>query len=93
MFRLHFAYMSLYQVLEYQMEFLEIFGCIWSSKEVIKVIIGRAVHGSDLTGATARSRCDTPSERLGQSDTPMSLAFSSLGGTRATLQRRSAATP
>nr|VDC89397.1 unnamed protein product [Brassica oleracea] len=26
--------MSLYQVLEYQIEFLEAFGCIWSSKEV-----------------------------------------------------------
>ena len=52
MFRLHFAYMSLYQVLEYHMEFLEAFGCIWSSKEVFKAIIGRAVHGSDLTGAT-----------------------------------------
>ncbi|KAF3578222.1 hypothetical protein DY000_02033383 [Brassica cretica] len=48
MFRLHFAYMSLYQVLEYHMEFLETFGCVWSSKEVIKVIIGRAMHGSDL---------------------------------------------
>ncbi|KAF2610625.1 hypothetical protein F2Q70_00013016 [Brassica cretica] len=41
-----------YLVLEYHMEFLETFGCIWSSKEVIKVIIGRAVHGSDTTGAT-----------------------------------------
>ncbi|KAF2586322.1 hypothetical protein F2Q70_00035828 [Brassica cretica] len=39
-------------VLEYHMEFFETFGCIWSSKEVIKVIIGRAVHGRDLTGAT-----------------------------------------
>ncbi|KAF2611992.1 hypothetical protein F2Q70_00007640 [Brassica cretica] len=48
MFRLHFAYMSLYQVLEYHMEFFETFGCVWSSKEVIKVIIGRAMHGSDL---------------------------------------------
>ncbi|KAG5376114.1 hypothetical protein IGI04_040710 [Brassica rapa subsp. trilocularis] len=36
MFRLHFAYMSPYQVLEYHMEFLETFGCIWSSKEVFK---------------------------------------------------------
>ncbi|KAG5415374.1 hypothetical protein IGI04_002941 [Brassica rapa subsp. trilocularis] len=52
MFRLYFAYMSPYQVLEYHMEFLETFGCIWSSKEVFKVIIGRAAHGSDLTGAT-----------------------------------------
>ncbi|KAF2613660.1 hypothetical protein F2Q70_00010902 [Brassica cretica] len=48
MFRLHSVYMSLYQVLEYHMEFLETFGCVWSSKEVIKVIIGRAMHGSDL---------------------------------------------
>ncbi|KAF3543704.1 hypothetical protein DY000_02009418 [Brassica cretica] len=45
---------------EYHMEFLETFECIWSSKEVIKVIIGRAVHGSDLTGATPRSRCALP---------------------------------
>jgi len=52
MFRLHFAYMSLYQVLEYHMEFLEAFGCIWSSKEVFKAINGRAAHQSDLTGAT-----------------------------------------
>ncbi|KAG5393661.1 hypothetical protein IGI04_023624 [Brassica rapa subsp. trilocularis] len=34
--KLHFAYMSPYQVLEYHMEFLETFGCIWSSKEVFK---------------------------------------------------------
>ncbi|KAF3494047.1 hypothetical protein DY000_02053496 [Brassica cretica] len=80
--------MSLHQVLEYHMEFLETFGCNWSSKEVIKVIIGRAVHGSDLTGATPRSHCDTPSERLGQSDAEKSLAFSSLGGTRVTLPER-----
>ena len=32
------------------MEFLETFGCIWSSKEVIRVIFGRA-----LPGATSRS--------------------------------------
>ncbi|KAF3556120.1 hypothetical protein F2Q69_00014561 [Brassica cretica] len=60
MFRLHFAYMSPYQVLEYQMEFLETFGCIWSSKEVFKVIIGRAAHGSDQSGATPSSRSDLP---------------------------------
>ncbi|KAF2551484.1 hypothetical protein F2Q68_00033551 [Brassica cretica] len=36
------------KVLEYHMEFSETFGCVWSSKEVIKVIIGRAMHGSDL---------------------------------------------
>ena len=44
MFRLHFAYMSLYQVLEYHMKFLEAFGCIWSSKEVFKAINERAAH-------------------------------------------------
>ncbi|KAF2573340.1 hypothetical protein F2Q70_00002369 [Brassica cretica] len=38
------------------MEFLGTFGCVWSSKEVIKVIIGRAVHGSDLTRARPRGR-------------------------------------
>ncbi|KAF3511140.1 hypothetical protein F2Q69_00009544 [Brassica cretica] len=50
------------------MEFLETFGYIWSSREVIRVIIGRAMHGSDLPerrhelarhlrfGATRRSR-------------------------------------
>ena len=61
MFRLHFAYMSPYQVLEYHMEFLETFGCIWSSKEVIKVIIGRAERWerpsrSDPPGATPSGR-------------------------------------
>ena len=49
MFRLHFAYMSPYQVLEYHMEFLEAFG---AQNEVFKVIIGRTTHWSDLTGAT-----------------------------------------
>ncbi|KAF3600031.1 hypothetical protein F2Q69_00038082 [Brassica cretica] len=44
MFRLHFAYMSPYQILEYHMEFLETFGCIWSSKE------------SDLARTTPRCR-------------------------------------
>uniref|UniRef100_A0A0D3ASV1 Uncharacterized protein n=1 Tax=Brassica oleracea var. oleracea TaxID=109376 RepID=A0A0D3ASV1_BRAOL len=42
------------------MEFLETFGCIWSSKEVFKVIIGRAAHGSDQSGATPSSRSDLP---------------------------------
>ncbi|KAF3537440.1 hypothetical protein F2Q69_00021722 [Brassica cretica] len=37
-------------VLEYHMEFLETFGYIWSSREVIRVIFGRA-----LPGATFRS--------------------------------------
>ncbi|KAF3548577.1 hypothetical protein DY000_02005691 [Brassica cretica] len=52
MSRLHFAYICLYQVLEYHMEFLEAFECIWSSKEVFKAINGRAAHQNDLTGAT-----------------------------------------
>ena len=60
MFRLHFAYMSPYQVLEYHMEFLETFGCNWSSKEVFKVIIGRAPYRSDQSGATPSSHSDLP---------------------------------
>ena len=47
---LHFAYICLYYVLEYHMEFLETFMCIWSSREMIRVIFGRA-----LLGATSRS--------------------------------------
>uniref|UniRef100_A0A0D3DKW7 Uncharacterized protein n=1 Tax=Brassica oleracea var. oleracea TaxID=109376 RepID=A0A0D3DKW7_BRAOL len=76
------------QVLEYHMEFLETLGCIWSSKEVIKVIIGRAVHGRDFTGATrpgatqrGRSRLHHP-ERRDQSDTARSIASPSPGATR-----------
>ena len=42
------------------MEFLETFGCIWSSKEVIKVIIGRAERWERLPGATPASRSDLP---------------------------------
>ena len=60
MFRLHFAYMSPYQVLEYHIEFLETFGCNWSPKEVFKVIIGRAPYRSDQSGATPSSRSDLP---------------------------------
>ena len=60
MFRLHFAYMSPYQVLEYHMEFLETFGCNWSPKEVFKVIIGRAPYRSDQSRATPSSRSDLP---------------------------------
>ncbi|KAF3497861.1 hypothetical protein DY000_02053909 [Brassica cretica] len=60
MFRLHFAYMSPYQVLEYHMEFLETFGCNWSPKEMFKVIIGRAPYQSDQSGATLSSHSDLP---------------------------------
>ncbi|KAF3508474.1 hypothetical protein F2Q69_00005070 [Brassica cretica] len=66
MFRLHFAYMSPYQILEYHMKFLETFGCIWSSKEVFKVIIGRAAHESDQSGATPSSRSDLPIRATGK---------------------------
>ncbi|WZZ50112.1 hypothetical protein YC2023_050219 [Brassica napus] len=52
--------MSPYQVLEYRMEFLETFGCNWSPKEVLKVIIGRAPYRSDQPGATPSSRSDLP---------------------------------
>ncbi|WZZ40587.1 hypothetical protein YC2023_036846 [Brassica napus] len=67
MFRLHFAYMSPYQVLEYHMEFLETFGCNWSPKEVFKVIIGRAPYRSDQSGATPSSRSDLPIRATGKS--------------------------
>ncbi|KAF3508644.1 hypothetical protein F2Q69_00008002 [Brassica cretica] len=55
MFRLHFAYMSPYQVLEYHMEYLEAFG---AQKGVFRVVIGRARDGSDQSGATPPSRSD-----------------------------------
>ena len=74
MFRLNFAYMSLYQVLEYHMEFLETFGCIWSSKEVIKVIIGRAMHGSDLLERRHELARQLSFGATSQSDTLRSLA-------------------
>ncbi|KAG5410326.1 hypothetical protein IGI04_006645 [Brassica rapa subsp. trilocularis] len=47
MFRLHFAYMSPYQA----------FG---AQKGVFRVVIGRARHGSDQSGATPPSRSDLP---------------------------------
>ncbi|KAG5378336.1 hypothetical protein IGI04_026178, partial [Brassica rapa subsp. trilocularis] len=59
--KLHFAYMSPYQVLEYHMEFLETFGGIWSSK-MSRPNRSDAVKSlwlplrSDLTRATGRSR-------------------------------------
>ncbi|KAG5406842.1 hypothetical protein IGI04_012961 [Brassica rapa subsp. trilocularis] len=72
MFRLHFAYMSPYQVLEYHMEFLETFGCIWSSKEVRCALplgattlerrpeVARSFDETELkTEAGATSRSDT----------------------------------
>ncbi|KAF2553250.1 hypothetical protein F2Q68_00033979 [Brassica cretica] len=43
---LHIYLWHLHSVLEYHMEFLETFGCIWSSKEVIRVIFGRALPGA-----------------------------------------------
>ena len=71
MFRLHFAYMSPYQVLEYHMEFLETFGCIWSSKEVIRVIFGRA-----LPGATSRNDYMKSLYTTSRSDFPRATARS-----------------
>ena len=59
MFRLHFAYICLYQVFEYHMEFLETFGCIWSSKEVIRVVFGRALPGATSRSDGMRSLCTT----------------------------------
>ncbi|KAF2557240.1 hypothetical protein F2Q68_00014649 [Brassica cretica] len=70
------------------MEFLETFECIWSSKEVIKVIIGRAVHGSDAMNSLCptsqsdllerRHEVAPAPERGHHSDTPRSLGFVSI---------------
>ncbi|KAG5405730.1 hypothetical protein IGI04_011849, partial [Brassica rapa subsp. trilocularis] len=57
MSRLHFAYICLYQVFEYHMEFLETFGCIWSSKEVIRVVFARALPGATSRSDGMRSLC------------------------------------
>ena len=75
MFRLHFAYMSLYQVLECHMEFLGTFGCIWSSKEVKYVIIGRAEQGSEVLQRRHEVAPKHLSERPSWSDPVKSLAI------------------
>ncbi|KAG5397990.1 hypothetical protein IGI04_019804 [Brassica rapa subsp. trilocularis] len=59
MSKLHFAYICLYQVFEYHMEFLETFGYIWSSKEVIRVVFGRALPGATSQSDYMRSLCTT----------------------------------
>ncbi|KAG5379100.1 hypothetical protein IGI04_026942 [Brassica rapa subsp. trilocularis] len=41
------------------MEFLETFGCIWSSKEVIRVVFGRALPGATSRSDYMRSLCTT----------------------------------
>ncbi|KAF2578844.1 hypothetical protein F2Q68_00003291 [Brassica cretica] len=41
------------------MEFLETFGCIWSSKEVIRVIFGRALPGATSRSDYMKSLCTT----------------------------------
>uniref|UniRef100_A0A0D3EBI5 Arabidopsis retrotransposon Orf1 C-terminal domain-containing protein n=1 Tax=Brassica oleracea var. oleracea TaxID=109376 RepID=A0A0D3EBI5_BRAOL len=64
------------------MEFLETFGCIWSSKEVIKVIIGRAVHGSTLPERRHKVAVPYLSERPYRSDATKSLALFSFGDTK-----------
>ncbi|KAF3575063.1 hypothetical protein F2Q69_00062825 [Brassica cretica] len=47
------------EVLEYHMEFLKTFGCIWSSKEVIRVIFGRALPGATSWSDYMKSLCTT----------------------------------
>ena len=93
MFRLHFAYMSLYQVLECHMEFLGLFGCIWSSKEVKYVIIGRAEQGSEVPQRRHEVAPKHLSERPSWSDlagaTPWSRSpYSSRWKPRATCPER-----
>ena len=58
MFRLHFAYMSPYQVFEYHMEFLETLGGIWSSKRSVQSGHWASKAWSDQSGATPPSRSD-----------------------------------
>ncbi|KAF3597350.1 hypothetical protein DY000_02021536 [Brassica cretica] len=41
------------------MKFLETFGCIWSSKEVIRVIFGRALPGATSRSDYMKSLCTT----------------------------------
>ncbi|KAF2580927.1 hypothetical protein F2Q68_00002616 [Brassica cretica] len=57
------------------MEFLETFGCIWSSKEVIRVIFGRA-----LPGATSPEQLSqvAPARATYRSDAMNSLALYAL---------------
>jgi len=53
------------------MEFLETFGCIWSSKEVIRVIFGRALPGATSRSDYMKSLCPTS-----RSDFPRATARS-----------------
>ncbi|KAF3581854.1 hypothetical protein DY000_02033187 [Brassica cretica] len=53
------------------MEFLETFGCIWSSKEVIRVIFGRALPGATSPSDYMKSLCTTS-----RSDFPRATARS-----------------
>ncbi|KAF3509832.1 hypothetical protein F2Q69_00005454 [Brassica cretica] len=74
-------------VLEYHMENLETLGCIWSSKEVIRVIFGRA-----LPGATSPERLSqvTPARATYRSDAMNSLTlYASERPPRATRRSRS----
>ena len=74
------------------MEFLETFGCIWSSKEVINVIIGRAVHRSDHPERHHEVVVSYLSERPYQSDAMKSLALLSSGDTKMDPERPARAT-
>ena len=53
------------------MEFLKTFGCIWSSKEVIRVIFGRALPGATSRSDYMKSLCTTS-----RSDFPRATARS-----------------
>ena len=59
MFRLHFAYICLYQVFEYHMEFLETFGCIWSSKGGDQSDLWTSTAGATSRSDGMRSLCTT----------------------------------
>ena len=90
MFRLHFAYICLYQIFEYHMEFLETFG---AQKGVFRVVIGRARHGATSPERHHQVALTSLLERPYQSDREKSLAVSSLGDARTSPERPPGATP
>ncbi|KAG5406411.1 hypothetical protein IGI04_012530 [Brassica rapa subsp. trilocularis] len=93
MFRLHFAYICLYQVFEYHMEFLETFGCIWSSRECLEWSLGEQGMGATSPERHHQVALTSLLERPYQSDREKSLAVSSLGDARTSPERPPGATP
>ncbi|KAG5414102.1 hypothetical protein IGI04_001669 [Brassica rapa subsp. trilocularis] len=79
-------------VFEYHMEFLETFGCIWSSKEVIRVVFGRALPGATSRSDYMRSLCTTSRSDSSRATARSRLRFHIRRHTYLTLERPSRAT-